>query len=318
MAEQRQEITLTGIAAAGGIAIAPVFLIPEFGHAERTAGTAEEEADALRRSLADAASALDALSRKAGAEAAEIIEFQAALLEDNDLLAPIFAAIVDGAPADRAWIATLDREIAEYAAGEDDYFRARASDLGDLRDRVLDHLCGKTQALTGPMVRSVLVARDLPPSRFLELDPAVIAGVALGEGSKTSHVAILARARGIPLVVGLGDLSAVGPETSAVLDAQDGRFTIGPTAETKTSAESRAATLRRERDAAAAYLTRQAKTAAGKSVRVLINVDHPSILDGIEAIALTETENWRSVMGQSATLADLQAKVKALQDDRNG
>ena len=70
---------------------------------------------------------------------------------------------------------------------------------------------------------------------------------------------------------------------------------LAPTAETRTDVEVRAAALRRERDAAAAYLTRRAKTAAGKPVRVLINVDHPSILDGVEAghcdgVGLTRTE----------------------------
>ena len=69
--------------------------------------------------------------------AATILEFQQALLEDEELIEPVFAAVRAGQPADQAWGAALDREIAEYRAADDATFEARAADLVDLRDRVV-------------------------------------------------------------------------------------------------------------------------------------------------------------------------------------
>ena len=72
--------------------------------------------------------------------AGEILEFQVALLDDDDLMGPIFQLIADGAPADKAWTDSLDREIADYRSGGDDYMSARAEDLLDLKRRVLRHI----------------------------------------------------------------------------------------------------------------------------------------------------------------------------------
>ena len=94
-------------------------------------------------------------------------------------------------------------EIAGYERAEDEYFRARAADLVDVRDRVLRHLLGvrlRAEVAAG----SVVVARDLPPSLFLGVDWSKGGAIVLGEGSPTSHVAMLARARGVPMVVGIG------------------------------------------------------------------------------------------------------------------
>ena len=70
-----------------------------------------------------------------GGEAAQILEFQVALLDDEDFLDPIFAAIAEGAPAHLAWLSALDEQIADYNSAPDEYLQARSSDLADLRDR---------------------------------------------------------------------------------------------------------------------------------------------------------------------------------------
>ena len=94
------------------------------------------------------------------------------------------------------------REIADYEAAEDDYFRARASDLADLRDRVLAALAGDSDAAiaAGQHRWSPRICRpraSWPPT-------GAGGGVVLARGSATSHVAMLARSRGVPMVVGVG------------------------------------------------------------------------------------------------------------------
>ena len=100
----------------------------------------------------------------------------------------------------------LDGQIADYNSGSD-YLRARSSDLADLRDRVLRTLRGgESEALEIPE-GAAICADDLPPSRFLEINWSRGGGLALLRGSPTSHVAMLARARGIPMIVQLGSVS---------------------------------------------------------------------------------------------------------------
>src|SRR5262249_57510725 len=88
-----------------------------------------------------------------------------ALWEDDSPAAPAFARIADGEAAHLAWSAAIDPEIASYETAEDAYFRGRASDLRDLRDRVLRHLAGEADQVVPAGV--ILAAGDLPPSAFL-------------------------------------------------------------------------------------------------------------------------------------------------------
>src|SRR5664280_1737045 len=112
------------------------------------------------------------------------------------------------------WAAAIDRVAAALAALPDPYLRARAGDVRAVRDQVLRRLLGEA----GPDgsladVCGVVVAADLTPAQAAGLDPARVAGLVLAVGSPTAHSAILARARGVPAVVGAGP---------AVLDTVEG------------------------------------------------------------------------------------------------
>jgi len=287
------ERILHGIGVSAGIVVAPLFILPDPARKDRLAGSRAEERDALGRAIADAAVELCALMERVGEEEAAILEFQSVLLEDEDLLDPIHEAIDTGAAAHRAWSEALDREIRIYQ-DDDCVFAARASDLADLRDRVLRHMFGGGVAPM-PDERSIVVARDLPPSRLLEMDGALVAGLALGEGSRTSHVSLLARAKGVPLVVGLGDIPDAAENTEAVLDAATGSLILHPSKSTRAAASVQAQELATKNARARVLASEPAITADGEPVAVLINVDHPSVLDDIDpsfcdGIGLTRTE----------------------------
>ncbi len=131
-----ETLKLRGRAAAPGLAAGPLARMSSAIGESRAAGSPEVERTALRQAIARAAADLEALATSQTREAAEILEFQLALLEDEDLYGPAFSQIDAGTPADRAWDSALGAQIADYAAADDDYFRGRAADLADLRDRV--------------------------------------------------------------------------------------------------------------------------------------------------------------------------------------
>src|SRR2546422_68561 len=162
------------------------------------AANPQAERKLLEGALARAALQLERLKSDGGTMASEILDFQLELLRDSTLLEPAYRSIAEGKPAARAFGQTLEAQIADYRSATDKYFAARASDLTDLRDRVLTALApvAHVAAQDAPAEGGIYLADDLTPSRFLELDWSRWRGVALLGGSAASHVAILARSRG--------------------------------------------------------------------------------------------------------------------------
>lgn len=296
MAEPQTEQILTGTPASGDIAIGHIVVLEADRTLDRESGSPDDEQALLRRAASAAQTDLGRLMASEDELAGEILEFQVALLDDDDLIGPIYKLIADGAAADAAWAESLDREITDYRSGGDDYMSARAEDLLDLKRRVLRHIHDDDTEAQDAVEDGILVADLLTPSMFLEQDWDKLAGAALLGGSPTSHVAILARSRNINLVVGLDtELCAVRPGSVAVLDAEGGSLVSDPTAETLECARNRLAAAAADRASADAFATRPAKTADGEPVAVMINVDDPALLDGLspeicDGIGLTRTE----------------------------
>jgi phosphoenolpyruvate-protein phosphotransferase (PTS system enzyme I) len=259
----------------------------------RTVGTPRDEERALHAALASAGRQVAALAKAAGGEAAQILEFQVALLDDEDFLAPTFAAIRDGTSADAAWASAVAEQIAGYNSAADEYLQARSSDLADLRDRVLRTLRGGDSETLKIPRGAVVCADDLPPSRFLEIDWADGGGLALLRGSPTSHVAMLARARGIPMVVQLGAVSTSA--ATALLDGEGATLELDPSMEQVGLFERRRELHRKNRAAARAILRRPAASWRGEKIRLLINIQrademsHPDA-QYAEGIGLMRTE----------------------------
>ncbi len=262
--------------------------------AQRSAsGDPVRETTDLRAALLAAIGALRAMAEEAEPDATEVLEFQIAMLEDDELAAPAFASIAAGVAADVAWLAALDLEIAGYQLAVDEYFQARTADMLDIRDRVLSHLTGDT-IVTTAIEGAILVADDLPPSRFLAIDWSAGGALVLTAGSPTSHVAMLARARGVPMVVGLG-VPVAELHGHALLDAARGVLILDPGADTEHA-------FRERRDTELALLA-QAERAAigpclsadGESVALLLNIADPAELDTLDigrydGIGLVRTE----------------------------
>src|SRR5215470_8953627 len=282
---------IEGRPAAPGIALGPLMRLSPVKQHARQRRSAAEEHQALVDALTASQEAIALLAREAGDDEAEaILAFQIALLEDDSLAAPAFARIAGGEAAHLAWSAAIDPEIASYETAEDAYFRGRASDLRDLRDRVLRHLAGEADQVVPAGV--ILAADDLPPSTFLATDWRE-GGLVLRRGSPSSHVAILARSRGVPMIVG-ADIDRLDDGCDAMLDGEAGLLIVNPDKETRAAYEQRRAEQAEVRKAMASF-TGPALTATGERVQLMINVTGLAELRDIDAsnvdgIGLMRTE----------------------------
>jgi phosphotransferase system enzyme I (PtsI) len=229
---------IEGRSAAPGIALGPLVRLAAEKHDARQNRSPAEEHQALVDALAASQADLTVLAGEVeDADAEAILSFQIALLEDDSLSAPGFARIAGGEAANRAWSAAIDPEIESYDQADDPYFRARASDLRDLRDRVLRHLAGEVDQLVPAGV--IVAADDMPPSMFLATDWRD-GGLVLRRGSPSSHVAILARSRGVPMIVGV-DVDQLENGRDAMLDADAGHLIVDPDTDTRVNYSQRRA-----------------------------------------------------------------------------
>ena len=282
-----------GRTASIGFAHGPFVRVGAAPNGRRAVGAPEDEEAALRVALHSAGQQIASLARTAGGDAAQILEFQVALLDDEDFLIPIFTAILGGTPADAAWTAALDEQIVEYNSAPDEYLQARSSDLADLRDRVLRMLGGGEDKVLEIPAGAVVCAEDLPPSQFLQINWSGGGGLALLRGSPTSHVAMLARAQGIPMVVQLGSVSASGE--TALLDGEGATLELDPSSDQVGLFQKRRELYRKNRASAQAVLRRPASLWAGEKIGLLINIqgvedlDHPDA-QYAEGIGLMRTE----------------------------
>ena len=281
MQQDAARLAYRGRTAAIGFAHGQFVRVSAGASGKRAAGSPLEEAEAFRRAVHAASGQIAEVAATAGGEAAQILEFQVALLEDEEFLDPVFTLIDDGLAADAAFSRIVDEQIADYDSAPDEYLQARSSDLADLRDRVLRILGGggESNSLKIPH-GAVVCADDLPPSRFLEIDWSGGGGLALLRGSPTSHVAMLARARGIPMVVQLGSVSNA---SVALLDGEGATLELDPDAEQIGLFERRREVHRRNRASARAILRRPTACWRGERIRLLINIQRVEDLEHADA-----------------------------------
>ena len=270
---------IRGIAASDGLYLGPVRHLSRQAAQRAGSGDPHTEREALKDALALSIAELSDLMARVDGEAQDILGFQVAMLEDDALSAPALMAIDSGAVADQAWAAALDGEIAGYEASDDDYFRARAADLKDMRDRVLRHLSGDeaVQSTEG----AVLVGDDIAPTAFLETDWSKGGAIALAGGSATSHVAMLARARGIAMVVGLG-ATALHEAATLIVDGTKGMVIADPDADALSRHAEDFAKLRDVQAMENQFRLLPARRNDGSRIELLVNVAGVEELDHLD------------------------------------
>ncbi|MCF3132780.1 phosphoenolpyruvate--protein phosphotransferase [Streptomyces olivochromogenes] len=289
------ETTLRGVGVSHGVAIGEVrhmgTAVLEPPAKQIPAEEAEREQGRARQAVEAVAADLMARGNLAGGEAQAVLEAQAMMAQDPELIADVDRRIAVGSTAERAVYDAL-AAYRELLAGAGEYFAGRVADLDDVRNRIVARLLGVPMpGVPDSDEPYVLVARDLAPADTALLDPTLVLGFVTEEGGPTSHSAILARALGVPAVVALPGAVDLAEGTVIAVDGSTGDIFVNPSEQKKAQLEAAAA----ERKAALAASTGPGATADGHRVPLLANVGGPAdvpaaVEAGAEGVGLFRTE----------------------------
>ncbi len=194
----------------------------------------DAEAEILRyeNAKATAIEQLGALHDKAAAEVGEdnamIFEVHAMMLEDDDYNDSVHNIIRnEGVNAEFAVATTGDNFSVMFAQMEDEYFKARAADIKDISERVINVLSGNGNHGEIGEDPVIIVAEDLAPSETVQMDKSKLLAFVTRLGSSNSHTAILARTMNIPALIGV-DIKEEWNGKNAIVDGKNGLFIVDP------------------------------------------------------------------------------------------
>jgi phosphoenolpyruvate-protein phosphotransferase (PTS system enzyme I) len=285
--------TLTGIAASPGIGIGPVHIVDpeeiEVSSGSIPAERVPEEQERFRKAIAASAEEVKALRDKIAAETSEehaaILDAQIEILNDAEANGRTLEAVArELKSAGYCYRRMLGAVAARLEEADGEYTRERSIDVRDVKRRVLARLGGvPSQSLSDLRVPSLIVATDLPPSEMALAPRDKILGFATDLGGRTSHTAIMARARGIPAVVGLRSaMDAAREGSTALVDGTRGVAVFDPDPEVleehrrkKRNYEELYANLAELKDA-------RCVTQDGRVIQLGANLEVPEELPGIQ------------------------------------
>ncbi len=301
-----QEIVYEGIPASPGISIAPVHVIargftaPEVYQIPESEIAHEQERftealEVTKRQLTELQNRLDDLS---GNNESGIFEAHVMMLEDRSVVDRVLAAIDSRQQnAEFAFYAVMQNFLEAMRRIPDPYLRERTADIEDVAQRVLRNFGDDGDSRPpGPEDQHVLVAYDLAPSDTASMNRRHVLGFATEQGSVNSHTAILARALGIPAVVGLDvaviDIIALSP---AILDGYTGKLILHPSEETLERYRSLSRAKEKVRSSLEAMRGAATDTVDGRSLTVSANIEIVDELPlvkrcGAKGIGLYRTE----------------------------
>jgi phosphotransferase system enzyme I (PtsI) len=309
--------TLNGISASQGVITGKAFLyldngMPEIPRYTITKSGVENELARLSKAIADAAAELESfqekITREAGKEQAAIFEAHLMMLEDVDFQEQL-AAHLKKTLQNAEWVVwdIAHDLIQKMTASPDPIFRERAVDISDVSRRVLTHLLLIKKVHLNELDQDViLVAHDILPSELLTMSREYVKGIVTDLGGKTSHMAILARAFGIPAVLGLSNATMeINSGDTLVVDGGTGRVFVNPDRE---AVEKVKKTVKQDQKLIAEYLAMRdlpAETKDGFRVSLKANIEIPEEAEhagkfGAEGIGLYRSEFLFIVPGKSA------------------
>jgi phosphocarrier protein FPr/phosphocarrier protein len=289
---------LGGVIASAGVAVGCATRLErrEIAVTENGTGSGKESAE-LEQARANVRARLERLAAAGGATRREIIGAHLEFLDDPQLNEAAQELIAAGKGAGFAWRAAIRRSIGALEALEDSRLRERVDDLLDVESHVLLALAGEARPMNIPLPeRAVLIADDLLPSELTALDRQRLVAICLNGGGATSHVAILAAAMEIPMLVGLGaGIRDIADGATVIVDADAGTLQMAPTAaaieQARTAVESR---LRRRAESLAEAQI-ECRALDGTRVEVFANLGNvmdaaAAVANGAEGCGLLRTE----------------------------
>ena len=296
---------LTGVGASEGVAVGPVFVHVDRGLEPERKSIPEDSLEAeLRRFRRAVEAVVERLSETAeglqgsgSGEEAAIFEFHAEMAEDPELASEVEERVRSLESPEAAVLAVGEGYASEFSAMEDEYMAARADDVRDVASQIAAELMGRAvEGLEALETPSVVVARNLAPSDTARIPKGKALAFVTAEGSKTSHVSIMARSMGIPAVVGVGAaLDGLLDARTVAVDGGEGYAIADPDPGTISAFESRAEEMAAESAALDEYRHVEARTRDGRHIEVAANLGSASEAEvalewGAEGVGLFRTE----------------------------
>ncbi|MGY3325220.1 phosphoenolpyruvate--protein phosphotransferase [Pseudomonas sp. TE3911] len=313
------------IAAAPGIAIGPahVQIQQVFDYPLRGESSAIER-QRLQDALAEVRRDIHGLIERSQSKAIrEIFITHQEMLDDPELTDEVDTRLKQGESAEAAWMSVIEAAAKQQESLQDALLAERAADLRDIGRRVLAQLCG-VETAQEPTEPYILVMDEVGPSDVARLDPARVAGILTARGGATAHSAIVARALGIPALVGAGPaVLLLASGTPLLLDGQRGRLHVDADAATLQRATVERDTREQRLQAASAQRHEPAVTRDGHAVEVFANIGESAgvakaVEQGAEGIGLLRTELIFMAHPQAPDEATQEAEYRRVLDGLDG
>lgn len=292
-----------GIAGSAGYGVGKVVIIsdakPEYENRTITDTDAEIKRydDAVAAFTEKTHAMAEAMKESVGEHNAEILEGHILLLTDPGMDEITKSAIMSGTCAEAAFESTCDMFAGMFQMADDELTRQRATDIGDIKVRMLKILTGTPDVnISEVPAGTILVAEDLTPSMTAGIVKENVAGIITAVGGKTSHSAILARALEIPAVLSVdGIVDMVSDGMTAVVDGCDGICILDPSQEEVDEYQAKREKYLSDKALLEVYRGKDTVTADGAKVHLYGNIGNPedakqvAACDG-EGVGLFRTE----------------------------
>ncbi|MCZ1177807.1 phosphoenolpyruvate--protein phosphotransferase [Acinetobacter pittii] len=287
----------TGIAASSGLAFGPVHVIkPKVYQYERMGLSVKAEKEKLDIALHAVKNNIhQVIAKSEVAEIKQIFQAHLEMLDDPDLINGVYQKINLNLSAPAAWHEHIEAAAKEQAALPDRLLAERATDLRDIGDRVLAQLCGEV-IIEEPKEPYILIMYDVGPSDVARLNKDRVAGILTAVGGASAHSAIVARALGIPAIVGAGDqVLDIEQKSSLLINGDTGAFILNPNAQQIEQAKQERELQKKIREEAERHSQEPAITLDQHQIEIAANLGKvqatPHAVEcGAEAIGLLRTE----------------------------
>ena len=272
--------TFNGISGAGGIALghsvvlypsADIDSVPE-RHVENINAELELLTQAVERVRQDITELDHKMQATLDADERALFSVYLRMLDDQALPADLVERIREGHWAQGAVAQTIREHSAHFTQMEDAYLRERAADVRDLGRRLLSRLQENDRSSFDLAEGAILLGEDISTATLVELPLEHIAAIVTVDGAANSHMVIVARALGIPTVVGVAELPLTQlDDTEMIVDAHQGRVFINPIRTLRQRyKEIQREEAQLERDLKA-YEKRETITTDGVPLRLMVN-----------------------------------------------
>jgi phosphocarrier protein FPr len=289
--------TVSGLAGAPGVAIGKAHILTGIDYTfVRRQGPPAGQVERLKHAVQQVSAALRSrLDKSTNTELAQIIAMHMELVSDPELRKDAERNIKTGDSAEWAWQQSFEALAQAQEKRTELLLAERAIDIRDVGNSVLGELTGQGMQII-PEYEHILVCQELTPTEISGCDPATVKAIVSAGGGVTSHVAILARSLGIPLLAGCGSrVLTITTGTSLIVDCEHRQVIVAPSDEVIAAAQTSIEKERQRAERERADRMAHAETRDGHRIEIMANLTaakavEAAIENGCEGVGLFRSE----------------------------